>query len=377
MKIAYVTNHDARDVQSFSGTSYFMSRGLAEFNEVHYIGPLKRRVSRLNKLRRSYNKRVHQKKEHCTFYPEALAGFARAVADQLHSHPCDIVLSPLWAPLSRLNGSQPAYIWTDIALSSLAGEYYDKSELSARGWRQMTAATLAAVERCERVFLGSEWARQRMLQEYPIAPEKIRVLPLGANIDFVPTRQQIMQAINGRDFGEIRLLFIGVDWYRKGAAVALAVAEGLHARGVKVRLTLVGSKPPPGTVIPDYVEMTGFLSKRDVEGRGRLYRLLASAHFFILPTRAEAFGVPYCEAKAFCLPCLATRVGPVPELVRDGSDGQTFELGCPIEDYVDHIIALTRSEEAYRQQAIAALNDYHTRFSWDVLTRQFITEIHC
>ena len=79
-----------------------------------------------------------------------------------------------------------------------------------------------------------------MLQEYPIAPEKIRVLPLGANIDFVPTRQQIMQAINGRDFGEIRLLFIGVDWVSPGTTEPDPAGAGAVVEALKQRHMLVG-----------------------------------------------------------------------------------------------------------------------------------------
>ena len=43
--------------------------------------------------------------------------------------------------------------------------------------------------------------------------------------------------------------------------------------------------------------------------------------FFIAPSRVEAQGLAMCEAMACGLPVIATRVGGIPEFVRDGVDG--------------------------------------------------------
>lgn len=57
-----------------------------------------------------------------------------------------------------------------------------------------------------------------------------------------------------------------------------------------------------------------------------LYRLYHIADVFLLPTRWDNCPLTVIEAMSFGLPVLATRVGGVPELVKDGVNGRLFEL---------------------------------------------------
>ena len=57
-----------------------------------------------------------------------------------------------------------------------------------------------------------------------------------------------------------------------------------------------------------------------------LYRLYHIADVFLLPTRWDNCPLTVIEAMSFGLPVLATRVGGVPELIRDGVNGRLFEL---------------------------------------------------
>jgi glycosyltransferase involved in cell wall biosynthesis len=48
---------------------------------------------------------------------------------------------------------------------------------------------------------------------------------------------------------------------------------------------------------------------------------MASATATIVPSRIEAFGLVYIESMAVGTPVVASRVGGIPEIVRDGVDG--------------------------------------------------------
>jgi len=63
----------------------------------------------------------------------------------------------------------------------------------------------------------------------------------------------------------------------------------------------------------DVVRFLGF--RRDV------HDLMAAADLFVLPSVAEAFGLVLAEALYLGTPVVATRVGGIPEVVRDGLDG--------------------------------------------------------
>lgn len=49
------------------------------------------------------------------------------------------------------------------------------------------------------------------------------------------------------------------------------------------------------------------------------------AHYFVLPSRTEGFGLVLLEAGAFSLPVVATRVGGIPEIIEDACSGLLIE----------------------------------------------------
>src|SRR5947199_229261 len=55
--------------------------------------------------------------------------------------------------------------------------------------------------------------------------------------------------------------------------------------------------------------------------------LLAISDVLLLPSELESFGLVALEAMACEVPVIATRVGGVPEVVRDGVDGFLYDVG--------------------------------------------------
>ncbi len=53
-------------------------------------------------------------------------------------------------------------------------------------------------------------------------------------------------------------------------------------------------------------------------------------NFFVAPSRTEAQGVAMCEAMAAGLPIIATRVGGIPEFVKDGFNGLLVPANDPL-----------------------------------------------
>ena len=136
-------------------------------------------------------------------------------------------------------------------------------------------------------------------------PVKIYVLPFGASVAIEHTMQDVEAWAKKKRQERQRgcnLLFLGVDWIRKGGPLAIEAAKILNGRGVPTTLTVVGCQPP--VEVPDFVRVLGFISKSTAEGRGRIKELLQESDFLILPSEAEAAGVVFCEASAFgFLPC--------------------------------------------------------------------------
>jgi glycosyltransferase involved in cell wall biosynthesis len=164
------------------------------------------------------------------------------------------------------------------------------------------------------------------------------------------------------------LLFIGVDWERKGGTLALEAARILNQRGIDTVLKVVGCDAPN----EPFVQRFGFISKQTAQGQHQLQELLRTATFFIFPTRAEAAGIVLCEASAFGLPVITTLTGGVESYVRNGETGFCLSPAANAVDYADLIEKTLRSPDIYRQLSLTAFANYQTTLNWDSAVTQLL-----
>ena len=259
-------------------------------------------------------------------------------------------------------------------------DYYPKfSNLSARSVRNGHDAERRALNRCNRILFASRWAADSAIKDYGVSPDKIRIVPFGSNM---PGAQQtdleclIAQRLATID-KKIRLSLVGVDWYRKGVDLAAHTVSILVDSGINAELTVVGCMPPDG-LAPSHVRTAGFIDKSRPEGVTELARLLEASHFFVLPSRAECYGIALCEAASYGLPSLASETGGVGSIVVNGITGQTFNPKAPAEAWADYIAALVRDPGRYAALCRSAYSNYQQRLNWTAagrLVRQLVEEL--
>jgi glycosyltransferase involved in cell wall biosynthesis len=187
--------------------------------------------------------------------------------------------------------------------------------------------------------------------------------------------EDVAQLAAGRDQDVIKLLFIGVDWFRKGGAKAVAIAQDIREKGYKVELTVVGCIPPEAGPLPESVKVLGFISKATIEGRMLLAQLFSESHFFLLPTTAETFGMVFAEASAFGVPSFSHRIGGVPSVVIEGANGFLFDVDQPISDWSESIISLFADKARMHSLAMSCFNEYTRRLNWNVVSKEAIALI--
>jgi N-acetyl-alpha-D-glucosaminyl L-malate synthase BshA len=98
--------------------------------------------------------------------------------------------------------------------------------------------------------------------------------------------------------------------------------------GGPARLRLVGDGPERAGAVAE-LERRGLAADVEVVGEpADLAAVLADADVFLLPSETESFGLAALEALACGVPVLASDVGGLPEVVRDGEVG----FLCPVGD---------------------------------------------
>jgi glycosyltransferase involved in cell wall biosynthesis len=236
--------------------------------------------------------------------------------------------------------------------------------------RAAHAAEQGALDCCARAVYSSQWAADTARRAYAIDSAKIAVVPFGGNLQEPPSLAEAAAMVESRSRERCELLFVGVDWERKGADVAVEAAKALKNAGFNTRLTIVGCRPPRQARLPDFVEVIPFIGKETAEGRSRLRQIFSRSHFFVMPSHAEAFGIVFAEACAFGVPCLATKVGGLPSVIVDDVNGRLFPSDAEGSAYAEHIAALMTHPSRYRELALRAALEAATRLSWKVSGRK-------
>jgi len=378
MKIAYVTPYDANDVHAWSGSGFHILQALRSAGfEVVTIGSLKQGNTFAAKLKKIFYKAFQSKKYLKDREPGLLKSYAMQVEAALSGLEYDLVFIPGSIQIASLQTDKPIVVFADATFAGLLDFYPSFSNLCIESVVNGNKAEQSALSKCRLAIFSSRWAARSAMEHYDVDPEKIKVVPFGANNLCFRTMQDIELITGNKSFDVCRLLFVGVEWHRKGGDVALKVAEELNRRGVRTELHVVGCTAPGD--LPDFVIQHGFISKNTEAGRQAIDALMMTSHFLLLPSRAECFGIVFAEASSFGLPSLASNVGGIPTAVHDGKNGQTFALNENPGKYCDLIEELMLSKHKYAQLAQSSFTEYSERLNWNVVGRQLreLIEQHC
>jgi glycosyltransferase involved in cell wall biosynthesis len=212
------------------------------------------------------------------------------------------------------------------------------------------------------MLFSSDWAKNSAIVDYGVAPEAASVMPLGPNLG----RDTIdrFKSSKSADFqSAVRLLFIGADWDRKGGPIVMEIKSELDSRGIPCELFLVGNCPA-NLRTGNGIHVFGRLDKSDDEQLQALCRLYELAHFFVLPTTAEAYGVVFSEAQAFGCPSLTYTVGGTATAVLDGITGFTLPLTATAKDFAERICSLVHDPRQYEQMSANCRARYLDEANW-------------
>lgn len=214
----------------------------------------------------------------------------------------------------RFISKTPYVLSTDITPRQYdrVGEFYDHQPDGANllsYFKHLTNQRL--FQGAARILPWSSWAADSLRSEYNVAPPKIEVLPPGVDINLW---KPVFGAVNQT----MRILFIGGDFHRKGGDDLIQAFQSLPAGRAELVL-VTRTRIEVGDGIEVYRELT--------PNSAELVALCQSCDVFVLPTKAEAFGIAAVEASALGLPVLATNVGGLRDIVVDGVTGYLIQPG--------------------------------------------------
>ena len=337
LHLGFLSPHNSYDRRAFSGTVYHAARALEATPgvSVRILGDY-RAPSWRDRLRRPFEIKDVSDLE--------VGGLDAVVG---------MVASPLLNRLATVHLDLPVFHITDATPRFLSDAY---------GWTIPVAATETErrlVGQARRVIYSSEVMAARAPGDLGLPGLDPAVIPFGVNLETLPDH-----CPQKAPLAPLNLLFVGLDWVRKGGDHAVATLDVLKARGIEARLTVIGRCPAQYTDRPDVINL-GYLNKNRFGDLKKITKAYKEAHFLLLPSRADCTPMVVGEALAHGTPVVATDVGGIGPLIGPGAGLLMPEFSSP-EEWAGEIAALMRRPERYAFLSDAGFDRTQSLLSWPV-----------
>jgi glycogen(starch) synthase len=226
------------------------------------------------------------------------------------------------------------------------------------------------LKRAERILVDSDFTRREVLRLRPEAAGRLRVVPLGVDMDRQPAMhaQEARAQLGWPTGGPPQLITVGRLEWQKGHDLAIDALARLQA--LEWTYWIVGEGSARAS-IERRIRRHGLSGRIHVTGRveaAAKSRMLAAADLFLWPERTHpAFGLVGLEAMLMNTPVLGARRGAIPELIDAGS-GWTHEpesaqaLAAALEPLLREPERLARVAAGLRERALR-------RFEPDAMAR--------
>jgi glycosyltransferase involved in cell wall biosynthesis len=220
--------------------------------------------------------------------------------------------------------------------------FFSRAELAYR-----RIAYRTAVRGSRLVIATSEYVKETVVEHLGIAPERVRVIHLGIDLERLKP---------GQERREQFLLYPANGWPHKNHPRLLEAFALLRRERPELRLVLTGSGLERLPAAPG-VEVRGHVPREE------LVRLYQTAAALVFPSLYEGFGLPPLEAMACGLPVAAARAGALPETCGDAA--RYFDPTNP-EEMADAMVEVLADDGSLAERGLARVG----AFTWDECARR-------
>ena len=201
------------------------------------------------------------------------------------------------------------------------------------------------------IFTRSTNISRSLIDLYDVPSQKVACVYVGINV--APFSGKLFN--NG--YRNKNILFVGVDWPRKGGPDLVEAFKIVLRTHSDARLTIVGCSPDIDLPNCDVI------GKVPVNEMSNYYE---RASVFCMPTYLEPFGAVYIEAFSYKLPVVATNIGAIPDFVLDDENGYLVEPGdiAGLAESLNELISSAEKCKLFGERGNALVRE---RYNWETV----------
>lgn len=369
MRIAFVSTYDSSDINNWSGTPFYISKTVQKYiGNVDYIGNIDIKSFLINNFKNFYLKKVKKKVFLAERSKKLAEHYANQVNEKLIGNKYDFIISIGVIPIAFLKTDIPIITIADANFHSMIDYYFKNlSDLSIKDGNQMESRGL---NKSKLVVFASDWAANSAIDFYKIEKNKVCVIPFGANLDIIPPKENLKKVIKK----PLELLFMGKEWERKGGDIVVETFYLLNNIGIETNLTIVGLNPPLS--VPDTrIKIYPFINKSKEKDRNLMSSILFNTDIFFMPSRAECYGIVFCESNAYGIPCIAADTGGISTIIKNGTNGYLLNPSAKANEYCELIKTIISDEKSFLKLRENSRKRYEDLLNWDSFGKELKSRI--
>ena len=240
----------------------------------------------------------------------------------------------------------PHFVYTDHThLANLKYPGFDPGMLYSQAWIDLEKKIY---QNARIVFATSNFVARSVVEDYACEAEKAICVYSGINVE-----SEI--DIEKKKYLDKHILFVGVDWERKGGPMLAQAFKSVLMVHPDAKLIVVGCQPE---IDSKGVEIVGRVPKEQV---GQYYQ---KATIFCMPSYLEPSAAALAEAAAHGLPVISTDIGGTPDRVIHGETGYLIQPGDK-EALTKYLVGLLDDTNKRREYGRKGYQIAHDRFRWE------------
>jgi len=233
------------------------------------------------------------------------------------------------------------------------------------------------------IISSSEQEKQNLLEEYEIPPSKIKVVCPGVNekLFFPLDKKEVRQELGFKEEDKI-ILFVGRIEPVKGPFILIEALELLRKKASslnQLKLIVVGG----GNKSSDHLKNKEILRLKKAikekklndkvfflgsKKQNQLKKYYSAADVLVMPSLYESFGLVVIEALACGTPVIASKIGEMMNIIKEGKNGFYFTPNDPVSLSARLSSFFSRKDSLWMKEKIR--QDITNRFSWERTARE-------
>ena len=340
---------------------YFLRAMEAKLGVAHRVAPVEVAEESLGKWLSRIQKKLKIPRRYAYYSEARLAAFAKLVEPQLRENQGQSVVffGPL--PFVECRPKLPYYIYTDGAFFVHYWEYNQDHTHDPKDIARITEVEAEFMRVAAGVWCSSQQVADRITREYNL--EAGKAVFVGTGPGNVPPAAETIRYENF-------LVMIAGDFERKGGRLAVDSVAEARKLGADTGIKFIGAKPPDEILRLPFVEWCGWLDLRKEADRKRFAELMSRAGAQVLLSRTDLTPLVIPEAASYGKGTMATRVGGIPEMIREGETGWLINPDATAAEIGGRIAEIFKEPGKLARIGVEAKAYCGQNWSWEAVSER-------